>query len=80
MKEIKGLQEAWKEIKTCPQGVGAYYEVFYNRRTDELFTEFQVSLGHNSWTKFENPEIVKIGEFEKPVTMKELKQLVEEVR
>ena len=79
-KIMKNLKKTVSEIKSCPQGMGAYYEVFYNRATDELFTCFQVSLGHNSWTKFENPEIVKIGEFEKPVTMKELKQLVEEAR
>ena len=74
---MKNLKKTVSEIKTCPQGMGAYYEVFYNRAADELFTRFQVSLGHNSWTKFEDPEIVKIGEFEKPVTMKELKQLAE---
>lgn len=77
---MKYLKKTVSEIKSCPQGVGAYYEVFYNRETDKLFTVFQVSLGHNSWTKFENPEIVKIGEFEKPVTMAELKELVERVR
>ena len=77
---MKNLKKTVSEIKTCPQGMGAYYEVFYNRETDELFACFQVSLGHNSWTKFEDPEIVKIGEFENPITMKELKQLVEEAR
>ena len=77
---MKNLKKVVSEIKACPQGVGAYYEVFYNRQNDELFTEFQVSLGHNSWTKFEDPEIVKIGEFEKPVTMKELKKRVEEAQ
>ena len=77
---MKNMKKTVSEIKTCPQCVGAYYEVFYNRKTDELFTCFQVSLGHNSWTKFEDPEIVKIGEFEKPVTMKGLKRLVEEAQ
>ena len=77
---MKNLKKTVSEIKSCPQDVGAYYEVFYNRTEDKLFTCFQVSLGHNSWTKFEDPEIVKIGDFENPVTMKELKQLVEEAR
>lgn len=42
---MKNLKKTVSEIKTCPQGMGAYYEVFYNRATDELFTCFQVSLG-----------------------------------
>lgn len=77
---MKYLKKTVSEIKSCPQGVGAYYEVFYNRETDKLFTVFQVSLGHNSWTEFEGPEIIKIGEFANPITMKELKELAEEVR
>lgn len=28
---MKNLKKTVSEIKACPQGVGAYYEVFYNR-------------------------------------------------
>lgn len=77
---MKNLKKTVSEIKTCPQGVGAYNEVFYDKKKDELFTNFQVSLGHNSWMVVDDPDVIKIGEFEQPITMKELKQLVEEAR
>lgn len=48
MKEIKGLQEAWEDIKSCPKRRDCYYEVFLNRQTGEVSTNFQVSLGANS--------------------------------
>lgn len=41
MKEIKGLQEAWAEIKSCPKRRDCYYEVFYNKETGEVSSNFQ---------------------------------------
>lgn len=63
MKEIKGLQEAWAEIKSCPKRRDCYYEVFFNRQTGEVFTNFQVSLGANSWVEYKNKNVVKVGDF-----------------
>lgn len=63
MKEIKGLQEAWEDIKSCPKRRDCYYEVFLDRQTGEVFTNFQVSLGANSWSEYRNKNIVKVGDF-----------------
>lgn len=76
---MKYLKKTASEIKAMPQGIGCYYEVFYNRKEDKLFPVFQLDFAQRTWTKFEDdPEFVKIGDFEEPITMKELKELIEE--
>lgn len=77
MKEIKGLQEAWAEIKSCPKRRDCYYEVFYNRETGEVSTNFQVSLGANSWVEYRNKNIVKVGDFNRQTTKAEFMHAID---
>lgn len=71
MKKIKGLQEAWEEIKSCPKRRDCYYEVFLDRQAGEVFTNFQVSLGANSWVEYKNKNVVKVGDFNWQTTKSE---------
>lgn len=56
----------------------AYDELFYNRSTGEVWTVFQCSIGHNSWTVYHDPSIIKIGETSEHMTMQEIADLIAE--
>ena len=67
--KIKGLKKAsGKTINWNPRS-GGYTEIFYNRDSGEVWTVDQVSLGHNSWTKYDDPAIIKVTETETHMTM-----------
>lgn len=46
-----------------------YDEIFYNRETGEIWTVFQVSMGRNSWTQYDDPKIVKVCNTSRHMTM-----------
>ena len=78
MRKYHGIKNAVSEIKDCRSSVGMYYEVFYDKKEDEVFTKVQVDFGHTWNTVYENKYIVKIGNFDSYVSMAELKSLIEE--
>ena len=63
--KIVGLKEAVAEMPGS-NWQGEYLEVFYDTETGNVITHFQVSIGENSWTEYNNnPEIIKIGNYTK---------------
>ena len=78
MRKFKGLKNVVSEIKEISgNNRGFYYEVFYNKEKDTVFTEEHVSLGKNSWTKYDNKNIIRIGNFDYYISMNNLKELIE---
>lgn len=77
MRKYHGIKNAVSEIKDCRSSVGMYYEVFYDVGKDEVFTKVQVDFGHTWNTEYQNPNIIKIGNFDSYVSMAELKSLIE---
>ena len=77
MRKFKGIKKAVSEIKDCRQNCGMYYEVFYDTKEDEVFAKVQVDFGHTWNTEYQNPNIIKIGNFDSYVSMAELKSLIE---
>lgn len=76
--KFKGLKKVVSEIKEISgNNRGFYYEVFYDKEKDMVFTEEHVSLGYNSWTEFDNKNIVRIGNFDEYISMRDLKHLIE---
>ena len=55
-----------------------YDEIFYNRRTGEVWTVYQYDLAHNWWTEYHDPDIIKIGETSRHLTMQEIADLIYE--
>lgn len=75
--KFKGLKKVVSEIKEISgNNRGFYYEVFYNKETDTVFSEEHVSLGKNSWTEYDNVNIIRIGNFDCYVSMSDLKDLI----
>lgn len=78
MRKFKGLKKVVSKIKKISgNNHGFYYEVFYDKEKDMVFTEEHVSLGFNSWTKFDNKNIIRIGNFDYYISMNNLKELIE---
>ena len=79
--KMTGLKEASGETVDWDPRSGGYTEVFYDRNTGEVWTVDQVSLGHNSWTEYHDPAVIKIAETEQHMTMQEIAdRIAEEVR
>lgn len=75
---IKGLKAACgKTVNWAPRS-GGYTEVFFDRSTGEIWTVDQVSLGMNSWTQYDDPDIIKICNATTHMTMQQLADLVYE--
>lgn len=76
---ITGLKEASGMTK----GLNGYYdptyvELFYDRSTGEAWGKRQYSLGQSTWTKYDDPDVIKIGNISEPKTMQELADLIHE--
>lgn len=76
--KIKGLKKVAGESK-CLQGYysGRYLQLNYDRKTGEIWTDEHISLGQNSWTEYHDSNILVCGNICKPVTMQEIRQMVE---
>lgn len=70
--KIIGLRKASGNTEDYGYYSGQYNEVFYDRATGEVWTKYQYSLGQNSWTVYDNPDVVKICNTSRHMTMQEL--------
>lgn len=51
---------------------GEYVELFFDLATGEVWSKYQYSLGQNTWTVYDDDNVVKIGNFFDPATMQEI--------
>lgn len=69
---IKGLKKTSGYTEDYGYYSGRYVEIFYDRSTGEVWGNFQYSLGQNSWTEYHDPDIVKICNTSRHMTMQEI--------
>ena len=55
-----------------------YDEIFYDRKTGEVWTVFQCSLGQNSWTRYHDGNVVKVCNTSDHMTMQEIADRIRE--
>lgn len=77
--KIKGLKKASGETMNYGTYDGRYVEVFFDKSTGEIWTEFQCSLGQNTWTEYHDSNVVKLVNATRHYTMAELRAMCEEV-
>lgn len=75
--KIKGLRKASGETMNY-NDAAKYDEVFYNRETGEVWTRFQYSLGRNSWTEYDDPQIIKVCNTSRHMTMQAIVDAIRE--
>lgn len=76
--KIKGLRKASGSTQNYGYYSGHYDEVFYNRKTGEVWTVYQYSLGQNSWTKYHDPNVIKICNASQHMTMQQIADAIHE--
>lgn len=83
--KIKGLKKAVGEYRRA--NAGGYYSprygyLMFDKNTGEIWTDEFFSLGQNSWKEYHSDSIINLGrlmgEKNMDVTMKNIKQFVEE--
>ena len=79
MRKYHGLQEAINEMPTHDRHNGLYVEVCYDLDNDEVLTEVYVDFGERNRTIYDNPRIVRIGNFVRRVSAAKLKEYIDEV-
>ncbi len=67
-----GLKKASGSTSDTGYYSGMYNEIFYDKSTGETWTVFQVSLGQNSWTEYNDPDIIKICNASEHMTMQDI--------
>ena len=73
--KIKGLRKAsgYTENYTNPC---MYIEIFYDRNTGDVWCVTHCSLGHNWWTQYHDPDIIKIGCTVRHLTMQAIADMI----
>ena len=79
MRKYHGLQAALAEMPERDRHNGVYVEVSYDLDNDEVLTEVYVDFGMWSHTRYENPRIIRVGNFVRRVSAVKLKEYIDEV-
>ena len=74
--KIIGLKKASGNTENYGAYSAYYDELFYDRSTGEVWTVYQCSLGQNSWTQYHDPNVIKICNTNRHLTMQEIADLI----
>ena len=76
---MKGLKKTAGETKGLKGYYsGEYLEIFYDKEKKEVWGKYHYSLGQNSWTEYQDENIIKICTTSEPMTMKEIEEQIKE--
>lgn len=76
--KINGLRKASSETKGLTGYYsGHYVQISYDKSTGDILTDYHYNLGQNSWTQYHDPNIIIVCNASEPMTMKEIKQEIE---
>ena len=73
---IKGIKKASGATMDYGYYSGCYDEVFYDRKTGEVWTVYQYSLGQNTWTQYDYPDVIKVCNASQHMTMQEISDAI----
>lgn len=74
--KMTGLKKTAGQTSNYGYYSGQYDEIFYNTATGEVWSKYQYSLGHNSWTEYHDSNIIKIANCTQRLTMQQLADLI----
>ena len=69
---IKGLRKASGDTINYGPYSGSYSELFYNKRTGEVWVVYHYSIGMNSYTRYHDEDIIKICNTQDHMTMQDI--------
>lgn len=56
---------------------GEYVELFVDKSSGKVWIVYQYSIGQNTWTHYDDNNIIKCGNISSPATMSEIKEMIE---
>ena len=69
---INGLKKASGCTENYGPYSGSYVEIFYDKSSGDVWGNYQYSIGHNSWTVYNDPDIIKICDASMHMTMQQI--------
>lgn len=76
--KITGLRKASGSTGGWNPRSGGYEEIFYDRSTGEVWTISHANLGHNSWTEYHDPNIIRVATTDEHMTMQQIADAIRE--
>ncbi len=73
-----GIKKASKETVNWDARSCGYVELFYNKKMGFVWAVTQISIGQNSWTRYDDPDVIKIMNTTKHMTMQEIADAIAE--
>lgn len=70
--KMTGLKAASGNTRDYGYYSPSYDEIFYDRSTGKVWTVYQYSLGHNSWTVYHDASVLKICDASNHMTMQQI--------
>ena len=75
--KIKGLKKIAGESKNLHGHYAPeYLQLNYNTATGEAWTNYHNSIGHNTWTVYDDPTIINCGNITEKKTQLELAAMI----
>ena len=55
---------------------GVYHQLNYNTATGEIWTDYHYSIGQNTWSQYNDADIINIGNICNPTTMQGIADMI----
>lgn len=75
---MTGLKKASGSTKNTGRYSGIYTEVFYDRKSGEIWTVDQVGFCFNSWTEYHDNNVINICNATRHYSMQEIADMIAE--
>ena len=69
---MNGLKKASGYTENYGFDTGNYVELFYDKCTGDVWGVFQCSIGQNNWTVYNDPDVIKVCNTSRHMTMQEI--------
>ncbi|WP_315273919.1 hypothetical protein [Selenomonas sputigena] len=73
-----GLEDARAEMPVRDRRNGFYIEIHYDLDTDEVYATPHVDYGMWSRTVYDDPRVIRVGNFARRVSVEQLKERIDE--
>lgn len=77
--KMVGLREAAGRTKGLKENYSGYYiQISYNTRTGEILLNEHCSLGQNSWSVYDDSDIISVCNVSSPISMQGISNMIAE--
>lgn len=75
--KMHGLRKACSKSKNLTGYYGGQYvQISYDTADGDVLSDYHVSLGQNSWTKYHDPSVIRVCNVSEPATMQQIADMI----